>query len=76
MSSVGDLVMCVWQPRVAGGDKKTQCCLPMKHTIKGELGLITEVLHSKYSGTPRYQIAFPQLGYTHVLSVSAFEVVP
>ena len=73
---VGDLVRCVWQPSVAGVDKKTQCCLPMKHTIKGELGLIAEVLHSKYSDTPRYQIAFPQLdGYTHPLSHSAIEVV-
>lgn len=71
---VGDLVMCVWQPTTSRVEN--DCALPMKHTIKGELGLITEVLHSKYSGTPRYQIAFPQLGYTHVLSVSAFEAVP
>ena len=73
---VGDLIRCVWQPRVAGVDKKTQCCLPMKHTIKGEIGLVTDVLHSKYSDGPRYEITFPQLGgYAHPLSDSAFEVL-
>ena len=70
---VGDLVMCVWQPTTSRVEN--DCALPMKHTIKGELGLITEVLHSKYSSGPRYQIAFPQLGYTHALSDSAFEVI-
>ena len=73
---VGDLVQCIWQPGVAGVDQKTHACLPMKYTIKGELGLITNVLHSEYNTTPRYQITFPQLdGYTHPLSHSAFEVV-
>ena len=36
---VGDLVRCTWQPKVAGVDQKTQACLPMKHTIEGEVGL-------------------------------------
>ena len=73
MSSVGDLVMCVWQPKVAGVDKKTQCCLPMKHTIKGEVGIIESVGPGE---CPRYLIMFPHLGgYTHPLTHSAFEVI-
>ena len=66
---VGDLVLCVWQPRYSI-DKKTECLIPMKHTIKGEFGLITRI--QKH----RYDIMFPQLdGYTHWLSSNAFEVI-
>jgi hypothetical protein len=72
---VGDLVQCTWQPRSSHIDEN-DCAAPMLHTIKGEMGLITEVLHSKYSPqSPRYQITFPQLGYMHPLSDSAFEVI-
>ena len=71
---VGDLVRCIWQPGVSHIDENN-CAVSMKLTIKGELGLITEVLHSKYSNGPRYQVTFPRLGYTHPLSSSAFEVI-
>ncbi len=67
---VGDLVMCTFQPRAAGVDKKTECVIPMKHTIKDELGLIMRIQEH------RYDIMFPQLdGYTHWLSSNAFEVI-
>lgn len=66
---VGDLVECVWQPKVAGVDKKTQCCLPMKYTIKGQLGIITRI------DKRRNFVLFPRFGYTHPLSDSALEVL-
>ena len=67
---VGDLVRCIWQPGASGVDKKTECAIPMKHTIKDEFGLIVSI--QKH----RYDIMFPQLGgYTHWLSPSAFEVI-
>ena len=71
---VGDLVRCIWQPNVSHIDEN-DCAVSMKLTIKGEVGLITEVHHSKYSDGVRYQVTFPQLGYTHPLSDSAFEVI-
>ena len=70
---VGDLVRCIWQPTSSGVEN--DCAMPMEHSINGELGLIAEVLHSRYSDGPRYHITFPQLGYTHALSDSAFEVI-
>ena len=71
---IGDLVRCIWQPRSSHVDEN-DCAVPLKLTIKGEVGLITEILHSKYSDGPRYQVTFPQLGHTHPLSASAFEVI-
>ncbi len=71
---VVDLVRCIWQPRASHIDENN-CAVSMKLTIKGELGMITEILHSKYSDGTRYQITFPQLGHTHPLSDSAFEVI-
>ena len=67
---VGDLVKCVWQPSVAGVNPLTQSCLPMKYTIKGQLGIITRVDKSR-----RNFVLFPQFGYTHPLSDSALELV-
>ena len=67
---VGDLVHCIWQPKGAGVDKKTECVMPMQYTIKGEFGLI---VHMKEH---QCDIMFPQLdGYIHSLAHSAFEVV-
>ena len=66
---VGDLVKCVWQPRVSRIDKKTQCCIPMEHIIKGELGII--VRQWKHY----HRVMFPQLGYEHDLSKSALETI-
>ena len=68
---VGDLVRCTWQPSCSG--VKNDCVLPMKHTIKGEVGIIESVGREEY---PRYLIMFPQLGgYAHNLSPRAFEVI-
>jgi len=67
---VGDLVRCVWQPGASGVDEKTECVIPMKHTIKDEFGIIIRV--QGY----RCKIMFSQLdGYTHWLSTNAFEVI-
>jgi len=68
---VGDLVQCIWQP--GSSMIKNNCARPMKHTIKGEVGIIID----KDSGErPRYTIMFPQFGgYAHPLMPSAFEVI-
>ena len=66
--NVGDLVKCIWQPGVSRVEN--DCAMPMKHTIKGEFGII--VKHEDH----RYNVIFSQLdGYTHWLSYSAFEVI-
>ena len=63
---VGDLIVCNWQPRVAA--VKNDVCLPMKHTIKGEMGIIVGHRCSEY------EVSFPQFqGYIHTLSTSALE---
>ena len=68
---VGDLVRCVWQPGTAR--IKNDCAMPMKHTIREELGIIIDKDSGKH---PRYTIIFPQFGgYTHPLMPSAFEVI-
>ena len=68
---VGDLVQCIWQP--GSSMIKNNCARPMKHTIKGELGII---INKSPSERPRYTIIFPQFdGYTHPLMPSAFEVI-
>ena len=69
---VGDLVRCIWQP---GSSRHIEGkgCIPMKHTIKGELGVIVDKDFGEY---PRYTIIFSQFGgYTHPLMPSAFEVI-
>ena len=64
---VGDLVRCIWQPRTS--KIVNDCCVPMKHTIKDELGIIVKQ-HKHY-----HRILFPQFGYEHDLSSGAFEVI-
>jgi len=69
---VGDLVKILWQPRDVF-DKKKQWVRPMKHIIKGELGIVASVGLEEH---PRYSILFPQFGsYKHWLAPSAFEVI-
>ena len=65
---VGSLVRCLFQPRTS----KVQhgICLPMIHTIKGELGIILKVRSNGSS-----KVLFPQFGYEHNLSNSALEVI-
>ena len=66
---VGDLVRCIWQPSSSG--LINGCTIPMKYTILGELGIIVyqrlEVDH--------HTILFPKLGYEHVFSSGALEVI-
>ena len=63
---VGDLVKCLFQPLTS----KIQhgVCIPMKHTIKGELGIVVAITSA---GTPR--VLFPRFGYEHPLACSALE---
>ena len=56
---VGDMVRCTWQP--TSGETK--------HTIKGEVGIITHL------GYHFYYVLFPKLGYTHPLVWCALEVI-
>ena len=71
---IGDLVRCIWQPRSSHVDEN-DCAVPLKLTIEGEVGLITEILHSKHDGSLRYLITFPQLGYAHPLWHTAFTLI-
>ena len=69
---VGDLVRCIWQP---GSSRyiEGKGCIPMKHTITGELGVIIDKDIGEH---PRYTIIFSQLGgYIHPLMPTAFEVI-
>lgn len=66
----GDLVRCMFQPKAAGVDPKTNCCIEMKYEIKDELGIYMKH-RDNYSGT----VLFPQFGYEHVLALRSLEVV-
>ncbi len=65
----GDLVKCTWQPGTSFVSHLgyTQ---PMEHMIKGRFGFLVS---EKYQGT--WLVFFPEIGYTHSLSTSAFEVI-
>ena len=65
---IGDLVKCLFQPRTS--KVQNGVCIPMKHAIKDELGIIVSI--SDY-GTPH--VLFPRFGYEHPLACSALEVV-
>ena len=66
---IGDLVRCIWQPGSSG--VKDNCAMPMKHVIKGEIGIIVE-----HRGPHDYKVAFPQFwGYIHPLSPGALEAI-
>ena len=69
---VGDLVRCTWQPKTAIVEKDD--LVPLKHKLKGELGIITEV-RKLVSGGSHWLITFPQCRHTHTLSRRAFEVI-
>jgi hypothetical protein len=72
--SVGDLVQCIWQPGTSRFVKGVGC-IPMKYTIKGALGIITKCCDGADVDGGRWHVTFPQFGYTHTLSHSAFEVI-
>ena len=65
----GDLVKCVWQPKVAEYNSKKQCLLPMTIQIENKAGFITEVSDN------RCRVLFPQFGYSHILAFSVLEVI-
>lgn len=68
----GDLVRCTFQPRCGGYDRVAKRLLPCPHNLKGEFGIILEKIQERGS-SPRYQIMFPQFGYTHILSQNVLE---
>ena len=65
---VGDLVRCIWQPKVSRveGERCTLLHLP----LKGEIGVVEA---EPRPGT--YFIFFPRFGYRHPLSADAVEVI-
>ncbi len=65
---VGDLVKCLFQPR--SSRVQHGICLPMPHTIKGELGIVVK---SRNNGCQR--VLFPQFGYEHDLTNSVLEKI-
>jgi hypothetical protein len=67
---VGDLVRCIWQPRVSKYIKG-KGCISMKHTILGELGII---VHQRLE-VDHHTILFLKFGYEHIFSSGAFEVI-
>jgi hypothetical protein len=66
---IGDLVRCAWQPKSSVYVKGVGC-IPMKHTIKGEVGIYT-----KHRCDASGIVLFPQLGYEHTLAWSTLEVI-
>ena len=64
---VGALVKCIWQPRSAGLVEGELA--PMKHIIKGELGIIIDIHEGKCS------VLFPRYGYVHLLSINVLEEI-
>ena len=68
---LGDLVECTWQPGVSHYDSKRGQMMRMKHVIKDEMGIITEV-EDGTDNTLRYTILFPRHSYSHTLVAKAF----
>ena len=64
----GDLVKCTWQP--GSFISHLGYAQPMEHIIKGRFGFLVS---KKEKGT--WFVFFPEIGYTHLLSTSAFEVI-
>jgi hypothetical protein len=66
---IGDLVKCMFQPRVGGYDFESDRLLVMEYVIKGEMGLIIDI-NQHY-----YRVLFPQFGYAHQLAANTLEVI-
>ncbi len=64
----GDLVRCTWQPRSRGIDKRG-CAAPMKHKIKGRVGVLLRIHDSGHF----WEVMFSQI--IHPLSPGSFEVI-
>lgn len=65
---VGDLVRCLFQPRISR--VRDGECVPMEHTIKGELGIIMSI---SMFGTPR--VLFPKFRYEHPVAPMHLKVI-
>jgi|1_EtaG_2_1085319.scaffolds.fasta_scaffold05490_4 hypothetical protein len=66
---IGDLVRCLFQPSTAKYVKGVGC-IPMKHDIKGQIGVITGFRNEGVAW-----VLFPHLGYRHPISHSGIEVI-
>ena len=72
MNRVGDLVKCIWQPRMkfedmACSSKNRETYTEANVFIKNEIGIIV-----KEESNDRYLISFAHLGYKHILFKGAF----
>ena len=71
---VGDLVRCTWQPNVSRVENDAltghRRAIPMKHQIKGEIGLILRIEQKRM-----FSVFFPKFSYTHVLTSPTLEVI-
>ena len=65
---VGDLVRCIWQPKVSRIENDH--CTMLHLTLKGEVGIVEE---ERNTGT--FFILFPRFGYRHPLCADALEVI-
>ena len=65
---VGDLVRCIWQPKVSHIEKDH--CIMLNLPLKGEVGIVEE---ERNPGT--FFILFPRFGYRHPLCADALEVI-
>ena len=66
---IGDLVRCTWQPNTSAYVKGVGC-IPMKHHVKGEIGII--VRHRDEGSSA---VLFPHFGYEHVFANGVLEVI-
>jgi len=79
--NISDLVLCNWQPTVSFIDERTRRAEPMKHYLKGEVGIITEMHRVKRPGIDRVRgprtilVFFPKFNYFHWLSVRRVDVI-
>lgn len=67
---VGELVRCKFQPGSSGYNTKTGCMKPMRHHIKGELGIVVGN-RDELSDT----VYFPKFSYTHTISRGSLELI-
>jgi len=76
---IGDLVLCTFQPTTSHIDPKTERAMPMKHTIKGEIGIIIDQHVPWHPTEPNthgwHRVLFSHLGYEHNLSSNGIELI-
>jgi hypothetical protein len=69
---IGDLVRCVFQPRVSR--MENDHVIAMEYHIKGELGIIIEIREG-HGQSHHFNVLFPQFGYTHPLSWRVIKLI-